>query len=223
MMNNRNKMIDFLWDGSNIGEIKNYIINFTVHPGAVVLEFKNNIEAYITSTGNNTNICLIADELKPIFKLEKIGRHLCTWNENPAILHRKKGEECTMKYNIGIVSRRDVQLTYLYRWCLGLTQNYESAILVRRYKSGICHVTSLVEKMYDYTKHSPHGSEIPKTAIKAWFDETHDFNAVGRLLFKGLSYNEIHSEICSVIDRIDKKYKFWAQLICERVAIFIRI
>lgn len=205
------------WDGSELGDITNEIGIIEQKPNLLV-ELRNE-KGYLTFYKDS--ILLIADELKPLFGLEKIGRHKCIYNGEPAILHRKKGMEYTAVDYDSIDIKKDIQRSFAFRWILGLVQNYENTLIVRKFKSGIVCATSFVETKYDYLKTDSKGSVIPKTCLRKWFGDLETFERVVSEMVKNETYLDLRFKIEKIIRRISKENVYWTTLIMNRIGKFL--
>ena len=156
----------FIWDGSFIGEINEYIISYEIIENYVRLNFKDNLSAYVFKYENS--VPLIADEIKPLFGIIKIGRHSATWNGKKVLLSKIEGSESLLE-GTNDIQFEDIQKSYIYRWCLGLTSFGDNILKVRTYKSGIKRVTSYVETEYNYDPKNKYCSKITKSVIIKWY------------------------------------------------------
>lgn len=203
------------WDGSDIGEIQP-LISETIPSTSLMVLLKDGTKVSITK--DLGTICLIADELKPLFDLDKIGRVYCTYRGQKAMLHRVYEEypllDCSIRYN-----REEVKKVFVFRWFLGLIQSYERVVLIRKYKSGITKALSYMDKDYDYEKETHFGSVIPNTIITKWFDG--DFDDIAKQMIKHKNFIQLRKSINEVIERIDIKHNMWGFLICYRLNTFL--
>lgn len=211
-------ILKFPWDGSNIGDIDHLISKFDIIDKRVILTFIDESKAYATKHTNT--ICLIADELKPYFGMDKIGRCVCIINGTLAIIHRIIGIENNLSDVDFDVNVNHVRKVFIFRWFLGLIRNYDASIMIRQYKSGIYSIISLYDNMYDYDREFQ-GSNIPKTAKVKWFNDEDAHNNMARYMLSNYTFIEIRSIIDRVIKRIDREHSLWSIAICSRLSQYI--
>lgn len=203
------------WDGSDVGEVSTHVVHVIDGSTTKLLVFDNGISAFITKFLGT--ICLIADELKPIFGLEKIGRHVCKYNGENAMLHRTIGTEHRISDVESQVPLEDVRRSIFFRWVLGLTLNRESSLLRREYKSGVVRVTSYNEPNYNYMSLSPQGSVVTKKMLKKWFVTYDEYDKFVVTVVGTSTYFELSERIRKVIERIDLKHGIWTASMMSRL------
>lgn len=207
----------FKWDGSNIGAVDQHIASYRIISGRVYLYFKDGTVALANRYDNS--VALICDELKPLFGLPKIGRHRCTIDNRQAIISHIACE-AEHPFNTEMATPElitSLQRCYLFRWVLGLTQNSDAALWVRRYKSGVVIVTSYRENNVAYHKKSPAGAIIPDVSMKRWFTHWDQVNALTSQLFGSRNLSELRFEIDAIIRRVDPKQVSWIACIMQRI------
>lgn len=221
----------FKWDGSNIGNIDHLIKQHEIIEDRIVLTFINGEKAFVNRYDNA--IPLIADELKPIFGLTKIGRHQCTIAaEGPigikrqAIISQIIGKEYPFSTSKemskeNILNTPDVQCylqkSYLYRWALGFTRNSDSALWVRTYNSGVTVITSYREIKVDYENEKVQGAKMSAKSVKSWFHGWEKVDELTQTLFSDKNLTQLRFDIENVVRRIDSNYIWWGLRIISRI------
>lgn len=214
----------FTWDGSDIGFIDPYIRKWKPYKGQTLLFLHGGFKAYANRLDEKSgSISLIADELKPLFGLKKLGRHKCLIGDNPAIITKIEGQESIFTTEKGENNPKlipYVQKCYVYRWALGLSSNVDSSLWIRSYTSGVSIVTSYLEIKYMYPeeKDKKQISRIPDVAVKKWFGN--DWSKTVEIvenMFDEKSLAKVRLEVDSIIRRIDRSHVGWAQQILRRI------
>lgn len=207
------------WNGGEIGDITHLVINRTPMDHKLLLTFADGTKAHITKYIGT--LPLIADELKAIFGLDKIGRCGCYYLGERAIIHRHHSDEYLLETVDFPISLDEVKRVFVYRWFLGMTLNFQRCIIVKRYRSGIARVTSYNDTNYDFTNHTSRGSEIPGTIVKRWFEA--DYDLVARKMLEGLTFQQIRTMITAVINRIDPQHNYWIISIMSRIGRYVEV
>ncbi|CAH6418810.1 Hypothetical protein POVN_LOCUS533 [uncultured virus] len=205
------------WDGSNLGAIDEHIENYTIVDSRVRLHFRDGSKAHANRFDNS--VALIADELKPLFGLPKIGRHRCTITGRNAIISKIEcddespfGTSYATPEHLGALQR-----CYLFRWALGLTYNVDASLWMRNYRSGVSIITSYKELKVNYTNDNPLGAKIPKSAMKRWFSDWEQVTHVAEKLFSHRTMIDLRFEIDAIVRRIDKEWVSWTGQIVRRI------
>ena len=221
------------WDGSDIGHIDLLIIGVTSFRDKLIYHFFDGSMGFITLYKDK--ICIIADELKILFGLEKIGRHVCMYKNIKYILHRKIYEEYILKESPHMYNLDDIKKIYIYRWVLGLVSNFDSTLLLRKYYNGsissgnnnnngsIIRITSSgSENTYNYMKHTKYGSDIGNGVIKRWFGTRDKYVEYCDNFFNNKSFLQMKNEITSIISRIDETHNLWIFSMCIRLSRYLK-
>jgi hypothetical protein len=202
------------WDGSPIGEISSLIVQMSDYDGRTMVVFSDGSKAFITQYLGT--IVLIGDELKQVFGMEKVGRSVCTYQGITLMLHRYNSQEYNLENVDFSIPIRDIQKVLVFRWFLGLTNNNERSILIRRFRSGMVRVTSKIETKYDYISTK---STVSKNMVSKWFHN--DFKSVAQSLIRDRTFYQIRLEIEAIVKRIDPSHNFWIISILSRVGQFM--
>ncbi len=212
--------VPFKWDGSDVGAIDVYITTWEYVDPFTVLFFVDGSRA--VAHAYKDAVPLIADELKPLFGLTKLGRHRCTIGARPALITRLIAAENSLpKEGKGVVTPDlipSVRRAYVFRWALGLLRNSDTALWFRTYTSGVSSITSFREDKFDYTRTSSQGATLTQTVVKRWFDNDWDnVNASMRAQFTHEQLVQLRLTIADVIKRLDPKLVTWTQHILRRI------
>lgn len=199
------------WDGSNLGDITSHIEAYN----GIFIKLKNESEIMRIYKFEDC-VPLIADELKLLFGIIKIGRHRAIINGTDVLLCRVDGIEYEFQYMPGM-STDEIQRSYVFRWALGLVSKGESSLCLRKYKSGIVAITSFIDRKIDYDEDKVRGSKITQTAIKKWFESPTKIAAILNQFFKKEDLFKLRCEIDSVIRRIDPSLSWWTMAIINRI------
>lgn len=220
------KFIPFKWDGSNLGDVDAQIQSWEIRDEFTIVYFKSGESAYANRF--DSSVPLIADELKPLFGLSKIGRHRCLISGRSALISQIVANE---RRFTPLIATDDmipsIRRAYVFRWSLGLTQNFDKMLWVRSYKSGITLVTSFCEKKYDFASAAasqtgsvkPTRSRITETAVKKWFGDWKIADDIMREIFGHRNMTEIRFEIDAIVRRVDKSYVSWVTGIISRIQV----
>jgi hypothetical protein len=203
------------WNGTAVGEIKHRITEMVDEDDRLIVTIDGQRAQLTRDLGS---IALIADELKPIFQLEKIGRCAGTFCGVPIMLHRVIADERQLPIATDY-SVDEVKRSLIFRWCLGLVQTGEASLLVRYFKSGIIRVTSYREIKYDYLQSNRWGSELSPMTLSKWFHG--DFDQSARALLAGYTLQQLRDDIIAVVDRIDPSHRFWIISILSRAGRYL--
>lgn len=201
------------WDGSNIGDITKHIKRFITHDYGVIVVMENNQRGFCNKYKNS--IPLIADEIKGLFGLIKFGRNRCVISGKDFIISRTRNRECGfVKLPCCKKLIWDIRVSYLFRYIMGFTKNYDSSLAFIWDEQGFLSVTSYLDLNISYDCQSSWGSVITGTAIKKWFGdpikiiETYDRLQLGfDFIFK----------VKNIINRIDKSMILWSYMIMKRI------
>lgn len=218
--------LKLVWDGSDLGDITKYYID--IKParegtsGSILkLRIKHSVEkCFAWKYGND--LPLIVDELKPIFGLNKIGRHKCSIEGVKMIIAKKVDkEENILKKGEGNIDQ--IRECIVFRHLFGIITSGDS--LWYRPSEG---VISFKELTIDLNKNT---SQINKTKINKWFDGDYDLvtETVITLLKKSNSEDYslvkltqlIRSKISKVINRINSEMSPIASCFMTRVQTYL--
>lgn len=207
----------YIWDGSHLGSIDDDLLSYEIRDSRVYVKFKQGFEAIANRFDNS--IPIIADELKPLFGLPKIGRHRCLIDNRESIISKV---ECKDEHPFATQMAKTelvpyIQKCYVYRWILGLTQNTDTSLWIRKYKSGIECVTSYRDVSVGYEKKSAQGSCIPKIAVKKWFGSWDQVNKLVQYIFANKKLCTIRFEIETIVRRIDPQQVTWISCMIQRI------
>lgn len=218
--------LKLVWDGSDLGDITKYYID--IKParedtsGSILkLKTKHSIEkCFAWKYGND--LPLIVDELKPIFGLNKIGRHKCSIEGVKMIIAKRVDkEENILKKGEGSIDQ--IRECIVFRHLFGIITSGDS--LWYRPSEG---VISFKELTIDLNKNT---SKINKTKINKWFDSDYDLvtETVIRLLKRSNSEDYslikltqlIRSRINKVINKINPEMSPIASCFMTRVQTYL--
>lgn len=207
----------FKWNGSDLGPLEEQIENYEIYEKRTRVLFKDRSSAYANRLDDS--IPLIADELKPIFGLTKIGRHRCSVGGRFALMSRivcnDEGPLTADMVTPDLVST--LQRCYLYRWALGLTNNTDAAMWYRRYKSGVTIITSYRELKVGYDKTHSRGAQISCAAMKRWFKDWSVVDGAMKHIFGHRNCAELRFQIDAIVRRIDTRCVSWTGQILRRI------
>ena len=207
----------FPWNGECVGEIKELITQQIQTSKGILLTFTDSSKAYVSKY---SSIPIISDQLKFMFELDKIGRCSCFYFGKHAMLHRVSCEEYNFNLVKDPINIDDIKKSLLFRWFLGLTLTCEKSLCVRKYKSGINRVTSLIENKYDYFNVKPYvGSDLSSFLIKKWFDD--DLTIIAKKMLSPYSIIELRKIIHDTIKKIDPENMIWGFYMLNRMSQFI--
>lgn len=198
------------WDGTYLGDVTILVKTIELETNFVLVTFTNNEQAYMFKFENN--IPLIADELKPLFGLVKVGRNSATINNNKVILCRKIGTE----FNYGEKDQTilsNLQRIYIFRWTLGFV--ITSQLRKRVLNNGISFILSYSEVSINYDKNNNRRSHIPDKYLYLFPDGV---DSVVKNMFTKDDFSMLRFKIENTIRRIDQKYVWWTNDIIERMS-----
>jgi hypothetical protein len=213
----------FNWDGSFLGNVNDEIIQRSEENGLKIVKFKNGSVGYITCYKDN--IPLIADELKPLFNLKKIGRHSCRIGGRKYILHkisRSIRHEFPFSDNISLCKYinedtiEDVRRAMIFRYIIGFIKNIESSLWIRIRSNNEVYVTSHYENIINYDR-----CTLKDKIVKKIFD---NWDVVDTTL-KNMIIKEdkmkdlikLRWKISETINRVDNNYVYLTNAIIRRI------
>jgi hypothetical protein len=203
------------WDGSDLGDITSYVEIHHIEESGVYIRLKND-KTIIRVYKFDNSIPLIADELKYLFGIIKIGRHKALYNNNDVLLCKIEGIEQQFEIKNDMYAI-DIQRSLIFRWALGLTAKGEYPLFMRTYKSGLISITSFLDKTITYDESKLIGSKLSTSMIDKWFYDPYDVNKLINIQFKKEDLLKIRWEIESIIKRIDNNYCWWTMAIIGRI------
>ena len=180
----------------------------------------------VRTMSNGTLSCLI-DEIKPIFKLQKIGTHWIKYNGKKLILLKVNlNSEGAIIFDLTLdllpYHERlagEVRKIFAFRELLGMTKSYEKSIILREYKKYIVPIS-----FYEPNMEPSCGKFIlPKTVLEKWFEDISIDEVVKKMLEIESSqeitlklYN-LRSEIEKIVERCDRNCITFVDEILSRV------
>ena len=204
----------FPWDGSNLGDITDNVVSYISNDTGNFIILKDGTASRIHMFENS--IPLIADELKILFGITKIGRHRAIYKNKDFLLSKIEGIECNFVYVEG-VQIEDIQKTFIFRTCLGLTARGEYPLYIRQYKSGIISVTSFLDTNISYEEYKILGSKLSCNMITKWFGSPSKINLLINKMFTINDLFPLRCKIEQIIKRIDNSYCWWTMAIIGRI------
>jgi hypothetical protein len=225
--------LNITWDGSDIGAIDNYIYQcqkleddhiltlVTLNSKGVVKFIHAKILRY------KNEIPFIVDECKPLFGLQKIGKHKATLKDVKIVLVRFQGDVSMKKYfkdtglnptKTGSYFVSELRKIFAFRWLMCLNCNYENTIEVRT-GTGINHPISCRENTFNYDSLSL-ATRIPKTVIKTWFNNDDTLlDKVITEMVKDKDPSMFRFKIQEIIMKFDKHLISWNNGIFDKILI----
>lgn len=162
--------LDLSWDGSDLGDISRFFISIkeaafdTVGAKLRIKTRKGKIECLAWKYTDD--IPLIIDELKPIFGLEKIGRHKCIIQKTKLLIARIKDVDENI-FNNSKIQRKDnidkIREHIVFRHLFGVITTTD--FLWYRASKG---VMSFKEVGISFDKNSSH---ISDSNVSKWFED----------------------------------------------------
>lgn len=206
----------FTWDGSNVGKVDEWIVKSEVVNGNTMIHFTDGTIAI--GNGYFNSIPLIADELKPLFGIVKIGRHRCIIGGKDAIISRVEGVEFPFTTSFATQDHLEsIRRAYVFRWALGLVSNVDASLWVRQYKNGLSFVTSYKETKFDYASQSAQGSCISGTILRRWFNTWDVVDETMSNIFKDVNMAYLRFAIEDIVKRLDRQLITWTSSIIKRI------
>lgn len=207
----------FKWDGTSIGQIQELIKSYEITDKNVIVDL-NICKAYVYKYENA--IPLIADEIKPLFGLVKVGRHHGIWGNKDVLLCKIEGEESSLNDSVDI-DIEEIQKSYIFRWCLGFSSYGDDILRVRKYRNNIKTVTSYIESEYNYKPKHKYCSKITKSVFTKWFYNVNNLDSIIKTMFKREELPLLSNQLDSIIKRIDKTHISWINNIIYRIQSYL--
>ena len=195
--------IKLRWDGSNLGDISNALVRiepveYNKIGNKCILKIDGLTKCFIFLYKDD--IPLILDEIKPIFGLEKIGRHKCTINKKKYILARLVDDKENVLDHITESHKKEqAQDVIIFRHIMGLT-SHKDFMWCRN-----SNVLSFRDVKIVYEK-----STISNTLMKKYFDDIFPCDVLNRLVNHSVNLFSreqkiqlMLSKIRSVVSRIN--------------------
>ncbi len=200
----------FKWNGSDI-------TNFINDERTVIEEATNEKNKYwkitngkkseicLIRSSTNTQACLI-DEIKPVFKLEKIGTQWFKFKGKNMILLKPHIEKNYVVEDLSLDElgfnkeiETEVQNIFIFREILGMSKNFEKSIILRNKGFYIKPIS-----FYDPNMNPIHeGKVIPETIINKWFKNT-DLDEAVLKLFKIDKLEDITNLLLNLKTKLDE-------------------
>jgi len=206
-------MYRFEWNGSYLGDVTPLIKSIELEGNYYLATFTNDQQAYIFNFENS--LSLIADELKPLFGLPKVGRHKCIINNKQILLCRKLGDETPFEETENFFLS-ELQRIFIFRWALGFTLS--STLRMRKLKSGVISIVSYQETSINYDKNNNRRSHISEAYLKKWFKNEGGVESIVKNMFTSEDFNKLRFKIDETIRAIDKEYVWWNANIIDRLS-----
>lgn len=204
------------WDGSYLGEYKRDVIDIKTETkrGKYWNLTINDVKISCQIRTIKSFVPCIVDELKPLFKLSKLGTHSIKIGKTKYLMikvfHGEQGilEDYRLnefepdKLNKGIISQ--VQAIYVFRLILGLTQNYDRSIHIRKVGDVMYPLS------FSATSMNPMNCPFPSSSVnKKWFTKYDtDFSKVLQKMLNIRTADDLVarlSEMRSTIERIIRR------------------
>lgn len=223
------------WDGSNIADIINdekTIIEEGLYPQKKTVYWRisngKQIDFCIVRQSTSTFACLI-DEIKPVFKLEKVGTHWVRYKNKILILHRAKIRDKKIIFEVTLdqigyhpTLEYEIQKIFTFRELLGISKSFEKSILLR---DNILSDTKITPISFYEPNMVPSKNEkvISNKILDKWFKDTTLDDSVKKLLKvknhedMGKVMCELRSQLDNVIERVDPTAIMHADEILSRV------
>jgi hypothetical protein len=207
-------MLLFKWDGSDIGDISDSII-WNNNEFLILAD-----RSYVGVSSYTNMVSIICDELKPLFGINKVGRHLCSYRGEKVIIHRIL-DDTNIEEFLGKCPIEEIQDAFTCRWLLGIVRCNKKTVLIRTYKSGLTRAIPFMEGKIDYER----DLSLPKIVLNKWYGkENSDLTfekSCCRLVSKYNAYN-LREEIIKIVLRLDKNYLVWVSKICSRAYPYLK-
>lgn len=209
-----------MWDGSYLGDLDKFITSSVNEFDLVRITFRGlyygsekNLKAQVYKYSDN--VPLIIDELKMVFGMAKVGRHVATI-EGKHYLLCQDGLECQLSEYKELLPidkelKHSIARCYVFRWIMGLTLNTDSSIRMRINKFGT-YAHSYREVGIKYTT-----SKITSIAVKSWFVDECEVEQIVKEFVNNRPHIEIRMNIESIIRRIDPEYVWMISYILDRI------
>lgn len=156
------------WDGSDLGKYPQELIRASIKDEMgrkVLLGFTPPV--WVIVTGYKDNLPFVADALKPLFDLKRVGRHKIQIGKDKYVIERvRRGMPLsfisTPPEEMNITTLTEIRKCFIFRELLGLKPNNESCLLMELTSDGVS-----VISFRDYTLNDNDG--LSKTNWEKWF------------------------------------------------------
>ena len=205
------------WNGTFLNNLdKKYIVSDRKEKTLRIMEIKDDSDTVyrVIVTDFKNSVPLIADELKPLFKLRKLGRHSCMIKGKKKILTRiEENHQIFNEIFCRTCVEDDIKKSFFFRFVVGLTYNVDKSL---SFEGG--NVTSFYENDINFEK-----SNLSKTCLNKWFDEGWDEIT---LMTKNLLKNSrdmnkklmsLKFKIHEIVVLVDKEYTWICNQIIDRL------
>lgn len=172
------------WDGTNITNlvkreevfIEEALLDKHIYWRLNFFEHGNwKTDLCIVKSSTHNSMCCFIDELKPLFKLNKVGSHWLKFKNKTLVLYKPhiENDMIVNDVTLNLVEyrkrlRKEVQKIFTFRELLAISRSFESSITLRVYKNRIKPISFYEPNM------NPGGNSkiIPETVLEKWFDNT---------------------------------------------------
>ena len=198
------------WDGTDISILindkKTIIREATYEKNTYWVIEWNKTKEMCMVRNSTTNLPCIIDEIKPVFKLEKVRTHYCKFKGKIFILLKLQLENGNILKEITLDKigykpqlKDDVQKIFIFRELLGMSKNFESSIILRKKEYFIKPIS-----FYDPNM-SPGNIKtvLPNTILDKWFKDT-DLDKVVLKMFNVDKPENINSVLLDLKSKLDK-------------------
>lgn len=229
------------WDGSHLGDFKANEISYhsstnddeTLLPIWTIKHDNLTFTAMVKSSKDQFP-CL-ADELKPLFGLLKLGTHMIKVGGKSYLLIKPPSSDCKdvklSNPTDGKVSapssllKKQVRSIYAFRYLIGMNNSNDSHIYIRHLKGFAPVPISYIDTCPAGDKHTKKSEINPLslTVINKWFDNCDLSTTVKSIIGYGshdklpVIIMELTGKIEEVINRVNKEYIWITAFIVDRV------
>lgn len=213
------------WDSSDIGDIDLRVMDYQkkdTYNNVYIWSGNNLIECRITKFKDY--VPLIADDLKKLFTIPRIGKHKAIFKKSPCILTRYsnlKPLEEFLEENKGNSLppsfRQEIKRLFAFRYLICLNCNYINKIEVKVTKTD-CYPVSSIETTFSLNPDSD-VSRIPKNILKEWFESSEDnLYATCKELIDGRDLSFLKFRIEEIVRKYDHgRHISWVNSIYDRL------
>lgn len=143
---------------------------------------------------------LLADELKSVFGIVKIGRHSCIYKKKKYIMNRY-----FEKINDEILNlkkeKKSIKKCFVFRYIMGFYNNNLKCLCLTKY--GVCNFVSSFEE--DHVKFDKK-IDIPNVLVNNWFGGHEKFLKFKHKMFKNYDLIILRIEIENIISKINSQH-----------------
>lgn len=216
------------WDGSDLGDIKDYIINRRVVGNVNRIAFwtKNAknfnkiTEARIFKYKDETP--LIADELKTLFDITPVGMHKIKIGETEYIMSLATRDVTLDEYfsqvkrsEISPIFVNEMRRLFAFRWLICLNCNFENKVEVRILEN--FHIPISCNETTFSLDNTSMKCRIPNTILKDWFENDDILlDKCIKELLENRDPNKLKFDIQKIINKYSNAHISWCNSIYER-------